>query len=57
MDEMGRTYSTHGRYKNAHKIQSTKLNVREHLENPVVDGTLFKWRLQRGLDNPGGGVV
>jgi len=33
------------------KIQSVKLNVREHLENQEVDGTIFKCRLQRGLDN------
>jgi len=33
------------------KIQSVKLNVCEHLENPEVDGTIFKCRLQTGLDN------
>jgi len=29
------------------KMQSVKLKLREHLEDPEVDGTIFKWRLER----------
>lgn len=49
------TYSTHGRYKMLIKIPSVKLKLRENLEDPEVEGTIFKWRLQRDLDNRGGG--
>jgi hypothetical protein len=39
------------------KIQSVKLKLREHLEDPQVDGTMFKWRLQTRLDNRGGDLI